>query len=80
MPKERSPSEKKREAPIEKAPSAKEPENVPSEKKEEVPKPTTLSDKIPEVKIEKRTVEESEAVSRERVSSLTKTRKGAFGR
>ena len=71
MSKERSPSEKKKEAPIEKAPSVKEPE-VPSEKKEEVPKQTTVSDKIPEVKIEKKTADESEAVSKERVASQKK--------
>lgn len=78
VPKERSPSEKKKEAPKEKAPSAKEPDNVPLEKKE-VPKPATLSDKIPEVKIEKRTVEESDGVSRERVSSQTKHEKAPSG-
>lgn len=76
--KERSPSEKKKEAPKEKVPSTKEPENVPSEKKE-VPKTTTLADKIPEVKIEKRTVEESEGASRERVSSQAKHQKAASG-
>ena len=81
--KERVPSEKKPEAPKERVPSEKKtevskekkPEKAP-EKKQEVPK---QNDKIPTVTIEKKPVEESEAVSREKAPSQTKREKTPSG-